>query len=425
MARAPRPGRRRRGGRIGRGTGPILARALLPGGVVLLGVVGLLALGGDELLRTLTEGYALLLYGVGMALAAYFHRSRVVIAILGLGLLDLFGARIPGGEAYLMASGGVGLVLLGTLTLPADRGILSLGGLVQAAGVAVVVGPPVFLLRDPDRLRAFVETRPVPGATLPWPFEVPQAVVLLGAAGALLAAVGVYRRSGSVERGLAWSLLFVAAAMAPATSGPAASLLVMAAALTLSLSVLEASYHMAYRDELTGLPARRALMRELSDLRGVYTLAMVDVDRFKGFNDRHGHEVGDQVLRMVAAGLEKPPGGGRAYRYGGEEFTLVFPGRGTEETMPFLEEVRRRIEEARFTVRSWTRPKKKPPAGKGGGRTARGRGRKRRRPKGLSVTVSIGAADSSGDEATSESVLKNADTALYRAKKKGRNRVEG
>jgi diguanylate cyclase (GGDEF)-like protein len=51
---------------------------------------------------------------------------------------------------------------------------------------------------------------------------------------------------------------------------------------------------------------------------------MSDVDHFKRFNDTHGHDVGDQVLRLVASKLSKVSGGGRAYRYGGEEFALVF-----------------------------------------------------------------------------------------------------
>ena len=82
---------------------------------------------------------------------------------------------------------------------------------------------------------------------------------------------------------------------------------------------------MAFRDELTGLPGRRALNEKLQRMGRVYTLAMADVDHFKAFNDTHGRR-GDQVLRMVAAQLRRVSGGGHAYRYGGE-FTLVFPAR--------------------------------------------------------------------------------------------------
>jgi diguanylate cyclase (GGDEF)-like protein len=187
----------------------------------------------------------------------------------------------------------------------------------------------------------------------------------------------------------------------------------MAAAILMGLSVLETSYAMAYRDDLTGLPARRALMRDLHGLGATYTLAMVDVDHFKKFNDRHGHDVGDQVLKMVAGQLAQTPGGGRAYRYGGEEFTLVFPGKTRDEAVPHLDAVRVAVGDARFNLRSWARPRKKPQSPKGAKQDGRT----------LSVTVSIGVADSSTKEPTTEKVLKKADQALYRAKKAGRNQV--
>src|SRR5688500_20279314 len=94
---------------------------------------------------------------------------------------------------------------------------------------------------------------------------------------------------------------------------------------TLFRSVIEASYLMAYQDGLTGLPARRALTEALHQMNGKFTIAMVDVDHFKKLNDRYGHDVGDQVLRMLASRLAKVSNGGRAFRYGGEEFEI---GRG-------------------------------------------------------------------------------------------------
>jgi diguanylate cyclase (GGDEF)-like protein len=73
------------------------------------------------------------------------------------------------------------------------------------------------------------------------------------------------------------------------------------------------------------------------------------------------------------------------------------------------------VEEARFTLRAWNRPKRKPKRDAG----KRRKGNKRS----LSVTISLGVADSSGAESDPDTVLKKADQALYRAKKKGRNRV--
>jgi diguanylate cyclase (GGDEF)-like protein len=170
---------------------------------------------------------------------------------------------------------------------------------------------------------------------------------------------------------------------------------------------------MAFRDELTGLPARRALNDALQRVDGTYTVAMVDVDHFKKFNDTHGHDVGDHVLRMVATRLGNVTGGGRAYRYGGEEFAVLFPGKTAEQSAPHLEALRASVGNASFTKRGKDRPKEKPksPRAKGAG------------AKELTVTVSIGAAQARGAALPAE-VVKAADRALYRAKEAGRNRVE-
>src|SRR2546426_10990417 len=106
-----------------------------------------------------------------------------------------------------------------------------------------------------------------------------------------------------------------------------------------------------------GRPGRRALKDPRPRLSGQFTVAMVDVDHFKRFNDTYGHDAGDHVLRLVAARLAQAPGGGTAYRYGGEEFALVFPGKGQEESLPPLEELREAGETSRFTMRRRVRPR--------------------------------------------------------------------
>jgi len=146
---------------------------------------------------------------------------------------------------------------------------------------------------------------------------------------------------------------------------------------------------------------------------------MADVDHFKSFNDTHGHDVGDQVLKMVASRLRKVGGGGRAYRYGGEEFTLVFPGRSVEQCLPHLEAVRQAIEGYALQLRDAN----KRPKDDRQGRMARGHSSTAQ----VSVTISIGVAERQGDQRSPEEVIKAADQALYGAKKAGRNcvRVHG
>ena len=123
------------------------------------------------------------------------------------------------------------------------------------------------------------------------------------------------------------------------------------AGLVLVFAVLEHGYDIAYRDELTGLPGRRAFNNVMEQLGGTYAIAMCDVDHFKRFNDTYGHDAGDQVLRMVAAKLSQVGGGGRAFRYGGEEFLVVFRGRSAREAEPFVESLRRSIADGGFVLR--------------------------------------------------------------------------
>lgn len=133
--------------------------------------------------------------------------------------------------------------------------------------------------------------------------------------------------------------------------------------LILVVAVAHEAYQMAFRDELTGLPGRRALNERLQRLGRTYVIAMADVDHFKKFNDTHGHDVGDQVLRLVASQLRQIGGGGKAYRYGGEEFTLVFPGKTLEECLPHLEQVRQAVEQYRLHLRD---PQQRPQSDKQG-----------------------------------------------------------
>ncbi|WP_144926553.1 MULTISPECIES: diguanylate cyclase [unclassified Pseudomonas] len=184
--------------------------------------------------------------------------------------------------------------------------------------------------------------------------------------------------------------------------------------LMIAAAVAHEAYQMAFRDELTGLPGRRALNERMQRLGRNYVLAMSDVDHFKKFNDTHGHDVGDQVLRLVASKLSKIGGGGRAYRYGGEEFALVFAGKTIDECMPHLEVIRQSIETYVIQLRN---PDSRPQDDQQGRQRRSGAG-----ASSVSVTVSIGVAERL-EQRTPEEVLKSADQALYNAKSAGRNCV--
>lgn len=194
-------------------------------------------------------------------------------------------------------------------------------------------------------------------------------------------------------------------------------LLFIALTVLLIVSTLFDSFDMAYRDELTGVASRRALNHLLLGLGRRYTIAMADIDHFKQFNDRYGHDVGDDVLRMVAARLNKVSGGGKLYRYGGEEFTVVFPGKSIEQAKPHLEVLRQNIEQYVMKQRQKNRPKD-------GKKGKASRKQSRSNTDSLSVTVSFGIAQREGKQKTPEQVIKAADNALYKAKKAGRNCIK-
>ncbi|MCV3211263.1 diguanylate cyclase [Mesorhizobium sp. YC-39] len=169
---------------------------------------------------------------------------------------------------------------------------------------------------------------------------------------------------------------------------------------------------LAMTDGLTGLGNRRAFdetldreWRRTVGGAGQMSLLLLDIDRFKGFNDKYGHQVGDDCLRAVAAAmrdvLHRP--GDLASRYGGEELAVILPDTDSEGALEIAERLRIAIENLDL-------PHDDNPEGGG------------------HVTVSIGSATalsrSGGTIRMPEGLLLAADTALYKAKHKGRNRVE-
>jgi GGDEF domain-containing protein len=228
--------------------------------------------------------------------------------------------------------------------------------------------------------------------------------------------------------GMFWSLASSFCALRSIGLGNSARGYFGTAALSIVVSLVEASYVMAYYDELTGLPGRRAFSEALLALDGHFAIAAVDIDHFKGVNDTFGHDVGDQVLRLVASKLAQVGGAGKAFRCGGEEFAILFNGKSSSEVVGDLERRRATIESSEFRPRGQDRRAQPRPEGdrrracsprKHTSRIAAPVGQ-----SALRVTVSIGLAEPSLRVREAEQVLHEADEALYRAKRRGRNRIE-
>ncbi len=187
--------------------------------------------------------------------------------------------------------------------------------------------------------------------------------------------------------------------------------------ISLITSLLNNSYSMAFQDELTGLLGRRALNDRMKGLGRQYVIAMIDVDHFKKFNDTYGHDTGDDVLKMVSKKIGDVGGGGIAYRYGGEEFCVLFPGKIADDCIPFLELIRKRVENHKMIVKNV----KHRPKSAETGHKRRGRRAGSCTEITVSVTISIGVAERNENLNRTDEVLKAADSALYIAKHDGRS----
>jgi len=169
----------------------------------------------------------------------------------------------------------------------------------------------------------------------------------------------------------------------------------------------EEAMRLSYTDDLTGIYNHRffveQLTREVERHRRYSTplsLLMIDIDYFKHYNDANGHLAGDQVLKAIALLIER---GARqtdiVARYGGEEFAAILTNTGRTGAFEIAERVRRNVADTRFPNES-AQPNK-------------------------DLTVSVGVATISSSISTLTDLIREADHALYRAKKAGRNRTEG
>ncbi|MCC5887411.1 MAG: GGDEF domain-containing protein [Gammaproteobacteria bacterium] len=255
----------------------------------------------------------------------------------------------------------------------------------------------------------------IPGgmrAAVAWPM--PGLSAWVAAVGLLWAGWRLWQRSDPVDGGLLVALAVAGCLPSLVLVGMSPWPWLLGAGVALLVSAGYASYRMAFLDALTGLPGRRLLDEQLARMGRHYALAMVDVDHFKPFNDRYGHDVGDQVLKLVASLLRRHFGR-RAYRYGGEEFTVVFSGRSRRRAEERCEAFREAVAARELVLRSADRPPSK--------RQGKAKAGKAPPRKTVSVTLSIGLAEREPAQRSAEMVLKRADEALYAAKQAGRNRV--
>jgi diguanylate cyclase (GGDEF)-like protein len=403
-------------------------------------------------------------FAAGLLLAWRFNSSRVLFSLLVLLVahraVDFFAAgQINAGSVH--TGPGRTAVALAALLVPLnfivfaamrERGLI-IAGVAPRFGLLFLESVVFAVLCRPENSPA---NPPHHGAA-----AIPLWTLLLLTS---IAAIAVFVRRffqtrKPIEPGFVWSMAAVFMWLEFAPVGKASDAYVATAALILAASLIETSYVLAYHDELTGIRGRRAFNESLLSLDQQYAIAIVDIDHFKKFNDTYGHDIGDQVLCLVAKRLSQVGGDGQAFRCGGEEFAIVFRNTSAKEAFDHLDALRQIIEKSTFQVRGADRravrrgerraernaetrsdrraaepdrrkPAKKKPLTTNLRRDGRIRPsseeplRESQQPDHLSVTVSIGVAEPSTRYRQPEQVIQAADQALYRAKHKGRNRVE-
>ncbi len=317
--------------------------------------------------------YPWTVYVSGFVLGWRFGRGRLVLSLLVLLAADqTLLAWAPAHSYPLGASRAVYdvVALLLPLNVVAlawvpERGLLTVPARLMALAVAL------------EALLVFGFNHPRMAPLIAWidyPFidaplgATPQLGLLVFLAGLGVLGLRFLRRPMPTEAGAVWAVVAALVGISAGGGGIASSISFATGGLVLIVSFIETSHGMAYSDDLTGLPARRALNEALTGLTGTFTIAMVDIDHFKRFNDQ----------------------------------------------TPQLEALRQMIEVTSFTLRGADRPRRKPETPRPSDEAPRAR---------VSVTVSIGIAEAERGRWTPDEVIRAADEALYRAKHAGRNRI--
>ncbi|MGD0214351.1 MAG: GGDEF domain-containing protein [Terriglobales bacterium] len=418
---------------------------LIPGGLLLALAATLV---NSSLLLQVAPSLAFYYVGVfvaGLLLAWRFNSSRVLFSLLVLLLahraVDFFSTNQTAytSPGSVLTGPGRMAVALAALLVPLnfiafaamrERG-LTIAGIAPRFGLLFLESVVFAVLCRPENSPANSH-EPGAGAIPLW--------ILLSFVAAIVVFVRrFFQTRKPIEPGFVWSLAAVFMWLQFAPVGKVSDAYVATAALILGASLIETSYVLAYHDELTGIRGRRAFNESLLSLDQQYAIAIVDIDHFKKFNDTYGHDVGDQVLCMVAKRLSQVGGDGQAFRCGGEEFAIVFRNTSAREAFDHLDTLRQVIEKSTFQLRGSDRRAERSAEASSDRRASEADRRKPTRKRKaaaspiqspdpvsdrLSVTVSIGVAEPSTRYRQPEQVIQAADQALYRAKHKGRNRVE-
>ena len=321
---------------------------------LLLGVLLAIFVADTPWLVATTGLYAPVVYGAGLFLAWRFRRSRVAAVLLGLFMMDVLlrpssSTLEPGVGSVWDASGVLFLFLMPVVAAMKDRGVLSHRGLIQvviilaglAGGLMVWAVRPEFLSWT---WQSF----------LPWDLsglQLSDAVLIVGLVALLFTGGLAVWRGHRLDKGFFWIAVALLLALGGGPESVESTVYLTMAGLMLIVNLVEKSYALSLLDNVTYLPARRAMRHEIRRAGSSYALALVGVDHYKTLHDRYGRDASDRVMKKIANHLRMVGRHARAFRYSGENFALVFAGKGRNEVLGDLEDLRADIEDFRFAMR--------------------------------------------------------------------------
>ena len=372
-----------------------------------------------DILKTLLPYLPFIIFLIGMGLSWIFHHSRefnlfLLFTIIFISLNKYIWnpeLKVDLQLAYLLL---VALVPVNYFLnfLLKERGILNQYGIRRFILLAIQLYCIAWVLEHPyPPLKEYLTFSLLKFSIFKLTAITQPLLYFILAAGLVLL-IRLLQTSSILVSGILSSLIAATSALHFYQQPQLATIFIILAGLLIISSITINAYSLAYLDELTNLPSRRAMVQNISTLGKRYSIAMVDVDHFKKFNDKHGHDIGDQVLKKLASQLRQVRGG-KAFRYGGEEFTVIFPNKNISEAQVFCNELCKNVENSPFMLRNKKRSKTKENNLK----------KRQREAIPLTITISIGLAERTTELATADDVIKQADNALYKAKKNGRNQV--
>lgn len=389
---------------------------LLPDSLLVLAAVGFLRPGGlPNVMLPLEQAFAYLVLAVGILLGLYVRHSRILFAMLLLALADRALLHLAAGEA---ASTDVGRVMFNAVALLLPLNLLALSLITERhllisrefARLILVLLQVFFVswigLPENVDFAAALESSFIDPQYTAWTPVAQPALMAFGAALALQAVRFTSYRN-PVDRGFFWALVSVFLALHGTRAGWSPTNFLATAGLILIIAAYAEIYQSTYYDELTGMRGRPYWDQAVANLGSRYAIALVDIDGMKHLNETQGYAVGDQILRMVARKVTNLSGDGKAFRYDGNRFAVVFHDKSVTGVLPHLEELRKAIDASPVMLPARRRFFRKPDP-----------------PTQVPVTVSIGAAERDERRTTPDQVMKAVEVALARAKHDGRNLVK-